>query len=541
MIKELFKILVIILKLIFLLSFVTAENNYHRCGFASTDSQYRISRPSLDTFVDDGFFRIHYDLNGKDAPEQGYGEDIQLYEDTNGSGHPDYIDALGDAANYSYDVMVDLGYGPALLLIIEDCNNSSDCQDRGGSPLYDIYVNDRYAISEGYTVTEYGVNNSDGNDDIIKGSSFIEIDNGMTETSYFTNGLDAMRTTIAHELFHAVQRSYRDYDPGSGHAYFYEMSSTWIEDIVYPDINDYINSGWTEKFFNHPHMLSNIQDTNGYSIGLYMHYLTKKIAENDNQIIQDIWEKFEINNDPLASINDVLKEKNTNFIKTWIDFCSFNFFNGLYPDDNNDFYFHPDQILFAQPITIEDSDHDYPFTTNISSLIDIDNTSIDIISIRNVNPESDFNIDIQTNLENLDTPLSSIIGNIVLLSPNNLDSQKVIDINEFSSEMYDGIEYIYFILGLDDYEINNNQFNNYLHKTESTEFDVSFCNESKGDIDLNCIINILDYIILVENIVDSIDDNSIDRSPFPLCDLNDDNECNTTDAELLINLISETP
>ena len=47
-----------------------------------------------------------------------------------------------------------------------------------------------------------------------------------------------MKTTIAHELFHAVQRSYRDYVEGSGHAYFYEMSSTWIEDIIYPDINN---------------------------------------------------------------------------------------------------------------------------------------------------------------------------------------------------------------------------------------------------------------------------------------------------------------
>ena len=121
-----------------------------------------------------------------------------------------------------------------------------------------------------------------------------------------------MKVTIAHELFHAVQRSYRDYVDSDGYGYFYEMSSSWIEDIIYPNIDDYIDPGWTESFFVYPgldnisNMESDIDDTDGYSIALYAHYLTSAIGDGDKSIIQDIWEEFASVNNPLQCINNIL-------------------------------------------------------------------------------------------------------------------------------------------------------------------------------------------------------------------------------------------
>ena len=37
------------------------------------------------------------------------------------------------------------------------------------------------------------------------GSSYIKIDNKYEEGDYYTSGLDAMKVTVAHEYFHAIQ------------------------------------------------------------------------------------------------------------------------------------------------------------------------------------------------------------------------------------------------------------------------------------------------------------------------------------------------
>ena len=48
-----------------------------------------------------------------------------------------------------------------------------------------------------------------------------------------------MKVTVAHEFFHAVQRAYIDGQPNfyqyDHDTYFMELSSTWFEDVAYPD------------------------------------------------------------------------------------------------------------------------------------------------------------------------------------------------------------------------------------------------------------------------------------------------------------------
>ena len=389
----------IIIKCLLLVSFVIGKNNYYHCGFTSGNNEIREARPiflsdedEFDAFIDIELFRIHYNTTftnttENNSPEQGYGDSIQIYPDDDDNGIPDYIDALGEAANYSYNfIRYDLGYQNAEL-IISDCDSNSGCEDRGGSSLYDIYVNDREAASETIngTRTEYGSNVADV--DIGSGpvTSFIFIDNGMTEIDYHTHGIDAMKTTIAHEFFVSDPSTYYS-------TYFYEMSSAWIEDIIYPDINDYVAYGWTKSFFDYPNMKDDIDQTNGYSIALYAHYLTsKKIADN-NSIIKDMWTQFESIDDPIICIDNVLLPLSTNFIETWVDFCSLNFFNGFYPDMNNEFYYHPDQVEFAQPMTIYSEDPPHSpldgsptnwFNSNMSfSEILLTGKNIDLIPIK---------------------------------------------------------------------------------------------------------------------------------------------------------------
>ena len=107
-------------------------------------------------------------------------------------------------------------------------------------------------------------------------------------------------------------------------------------------------------------------------------------------------------------------------------------------------------------------------------------------------------------------------------SVHNLDNQKVIDIHSLLEGFYTSIESIYFILG--------STSNEYI------SLDIYFCNnlqELYGDFRGDCIINTLDYIKSVKNILDEEYNAS--------CDLNQDTQCNITDAILLIDAIAELP
>ena len=69
-------------------------------------------------------------------------------------------------------------------------------------------------------------------------SSYLEIDNNFTDPGYKqTRGLDALRVTIAHEFHHAIQFGYYAKFDGS---WWQESTSTWMEEVAYPHIDDYL-------------------------------------------------------------------------------------------------------------------------------------------------------------------------------------------------------------------------------------------------------------------------------------------------------------
>ena len=192
------------------------------------------------------------------------------------NGIPDYIDEVGVIADSTRHVLLNImGY------------NSEPLDDDG---IYDIYIQDMGPYYYGLTVFDDQAGQE-------AGASYMKIDNEYEEGDYFIPGINTMRLTVAHEFFHAIQRGYRAY-PNNTTLFFYEMSSTWIEDVIVPDGNDYLN--WTGNFFNNPEI--DIDDTDGYSIALYGHYLTQIIEQAENQmssaIIKQMWESFQMQNWP---------------------------------------------------------------------------------------------------------------------------------------------------------------------------------------------------------------------------------------------------
>ena len=342
------------------------------------ENQYREkSRPIMDAFMisSDGYFYIHYDTLGGASPN---------LDDLNNNLVPDYVEEVGIIADSARYVLLEImGY-------------NAEIPDEDG--IYDIYLWD-------YGPNEYGVNISEGN-----GVSYIKIDNDFVGYDSPVPPLQIMRATLSHEYFHAIQRGYKP-NYALNDKYFLEMTSMWIEDVIVPDGNDYLN-GWQNPLFNYPEKA--FDDTGpGYELALFGHYLSCFIDEKgknnpkESTIIKEIWENYSSNSQyPLAfnSLNEVLNMNYTPFNECWVDFLARNLFNGHYEDMNNPIYYYTDQKLIS-PISTSSSE-----LVNTIKNINIDNKSAQIFSFDISDLETILQINNSSNLFSAEFALISEVS-----------------------------------------------------------------------------------------------------------------------------------
>lgn len=168
-----------------------------------------------------GHFRFHYDTEGPDAVGAA---------DADGNGVPDYVDLAMTLADSAWHVQVEvLGY-----------QEPPEDGGFGGGDEIDIFLTD-VGRSRRYGLT-YPLSGGDS------GPSYLEIDNDFENPVFGTadgvcpgysgsRGHDALRVTLAHEFFHAVQFGYYQRYDG---AWWQEASATWMEDVLHPGVNDYL-------------------------------------------------------------------------------------------------------------------------------------------------------------------------------------------------------------------------------------------------------------------------------------------------------------
>ncbi len=225
-----------------------------------------IERPFLQESYDtpEGNFKIHYDITGIDAVR-----DPNVDEDP-ADGVPDYINFVGDVCEYVWSVQMDsLGF---------NAPPDDDYYPAGGDARYDIYVMDLGANLFGLTVPDEVY-------DYPKYTSFIEIDN---DYGWYPMGYEyAVKVTMAHEFFHAVQLGYdaTEYPEDSYSPWWYECTAVWMEEQVYDDINDYIN--YLPEYFNNPEISLLDASYHYYASCVWPIYLSERF---DQEIIRKLWE-----------------------------------------------------------------------------------------------------------------------------------------------------------------------------------------------------------------------------------------------------------
>ena len=309
----------------------TTETPKEKCGFSvisevknnfnqfSTSQQKVIteilSRPERQKSIvsSSGFFRIHFDTTGIHAPNYfpGAKNDIQLS-----------IDSLAIAFDSSYNFEINiLGY-----------ESPPDDEGDGGDDLFDIYVTNLGTGYYGYT--EFDKRNTDD-----RYKSFIVIDNKMDVP---TPGINGGRVTAAHEFHHAIQvGSYRP--PLSGDQYYFEITSTSMEEFVYDSINDYYN--YLPTYFRYPDRRFTYNTGNtGYDRVIWNIYLKEKFEREEDdstkgfEIIKKSWEIMR-NHDRSAieAISLALSEYGLEMTNSFNDFGAWCYFTGYRTQEDKHF------------------------------------------------------------------------------------------------------------------------------------------------------------------------------------------------------------
>ena len=349
---------------------ISSENNIdHKCAFGivskikinydkfSKKQQSIISavldRPQLDTSIVSpaGIFRIHYSNFGIDKPSYSVDEF-----------------ALAADSAYFYETGK-LGYPPAPI-----DNN------KGGDNLYDIYIYD-LGILYGFTTPETSLGNE-------RFTSFISIDNTFNGFGFFTHGINAARVTIAHEYHHAIQIGNYKFD--NKDSFYYELTSTSMEDFVFDYVNDYF--GYMPQYFNHPDFTFSQTNGKGYDLAIWNLYLKQRFAPISDtlgfHIIKRSWELIGKNQRALSALSNALEESGYSFKIELNIFAVWNYFTGYKynPQYYKDGAEYPSvrkfaQYKFSQP-SVEESISTEPLSNNYLFFIDqTQNVSDTLVSI----------------------------------------------------------------------------------------------------------------------------------------------------------------
>lgn len=226
-----------------------------------------------------------------------------------------YIDAGPDSASDFFISEAAKAYDAVYDFIIGNLGYNPPPNDLGiDGPEWDVYV---YNVSDyGYSTAEYAVPSERYP---YAYSSFTEIDNDFKHT--FTKGLDALYVTAAHEFFHMVQIGYRSYTTTElPCVWLLESCSTWMEDVAYDDVNDYLQ--YLPGYFSSLNV--NFIENNMYGFCVFFHMLEKKYQIN---IVRQIWQEFS-RTEALNAVDNTLHQYGSSLSVELSEHAIWNYFTG---------------------------------------------------------------------------------------------------------------------------------------------------------------------------------------------------------------------
>jgi len=124
----------------------------------------------------------------------------------------------------------------------------------------------------------------------------------------------AMKVVAAHEFFHTIQFQITEDICTNG--WWMEASSTWMEDYIYQDVNDYIN--YIDYWFQRPQLPVNTYDCTGgthtlfpYGTTIWIKHMTEKYG---SEFVYDVWNKIKAGTPAvtaLSAVTEALTDRGT--------------------------------------------------------------------------------------------------------------------------------------------------------------------------------------------------------------------------------------
>jgi hypothetical protein len=212
----------------------------------------------------DAQFCTHWTNKGIAAPPKA--------DKSPANGIPDFVEEVAIAAAQSYAVENGtLGWNTPL----PDGRKGSR-NGKGTNGEVDIYLDNLGSGLFGYATTDRGGGKAQ------RKPGYLVLDNDYD--GFQGVPLDLMRATMAHEYNHVVQFAY-DLDLDG---WMFESTATWMEDHVYPDINDYINFlSDTYRYPQAPLAEKERQAFKLYGSAVWNHYLTHLYGP---EVVEAAWE-----------------------------------------------------------------------------------------------------------------------------------------------------------------------------------------------------------------------------------------------------------
>lgn len=226
-----------------------------------------------------------------------------------------YTTSGGDATNTAFVTAMANAFETAYTHLMTTRGYTAPPSDgtAGGDSKYDIYIKNLPAGILGYCEPEASVPSTPHND----ATSFICMRN--TYSGYSTNPTQLMQMVAAHEYFHAVQMGY---DVGESN-WWMEISSTWIEDDMYPTYNE--EHDYDAAFFNNPHLsLTTFNGEHEYSSYIWGVFLKERFGVNT---IRNIWEQCKWVT-ALSAMQGVLADLGSSRNAAFSEFFVWNLFTG---------------------------------------------------------------------------------------------------------------------------------------------------------------------------------------------------------------------
>lgn len=280
--------------------------------------------PLRQKYRSSGFFTVHYDTLGYNTPSLLTQQYKRMLSDTNIvktyqdsiSVIESFVDSVLYYFNYTFDMIVNIyGYLPPPI--------------EPGYQKYNIYITELGAGLYGQTVPlNYQINPGQSPPRYY---TYIEIDNDFISVYSPSRGIPGLKVTAAHELHHAIQLGsygYREHD-----RYFYEITSTWIEDLIYDEVNDYYqyiktSTGLPRGHFANPEVSFIVTDgLIEYSRAIFGKYLEKKFSPS---VMRNAWNIFK---SPIYyrvasfyALNQALIQENSNLRLAFVEFSEWNYF-----------------------------------------------------------------------------------------------------------------------------------------------------------------------------------------------------------------------